>query len=81
MTLAQKIKSNPYLKVSNCTDIADLEAAMDELRKLDSEYGDDNKTLLKLWAKFLDKKKKLEVKISTSNMHPIFEQALKPFMP
>jgi len=81
MTLAQKIKSNPYLKVSNCTDIADLEAAMDELRKLDSEYGDDNKTLLKLWAKFLDKKKKLEVKISTSNMHPIFEQVLKPFMP
>jgi hypothetical protein len=81
MTLAQKIKSNPYLKVSNCTDIADLEAAMDELRKLDSEYGNDNKTLLKLWAKFLDKKKKLEVKISTSNMHPIFEQVLKPFMP
>jgi hypothetical protein len=81
MTLAQKIKSNPYLKVSNCTDIADLEAAMDELRKLDLEYGNDNKTLLKLWAKFLDKKKKLEVKISTSNMHPIFEQALKPFMP
>jgi hypothetical protein len=81
MTLAQKIKSNPYLKVSNCTDIADIEAAMDEIRKLDSEYGDDNKTLLKLWAKFLDKKKKLEVKISTSNMHPIFEQALKPFMP
>ena len=81
MTLAQKIKSNPYLKVSNCTDIADLEAAMDELRKLDLEYGNDNKTLLKLWAKFLDKKKKFEVKISTSNMHPIFEQALKPFMP
>jgi hypothetical protein len=81
MTLAQKIKSNPYLKVSNCTDIADLEAAMDELRKLDLEYGNDNKTLLKLWAKFLDKKKKLEVKISTSNIHPIFEQALKPFMP
>ncbi len=69
------------MKVSNCTDIADLEAAMDELRKLDSEHGNDNKTLLKLWAKFLDKKKKLEVKISTSNMHPIFEQALKPFMP
>jgi hypothetical protein len=72
----KKIKSNPYLKVSNCTDIADLEAAMDELRKLDSEYGDDNKTLLKLWAKFLDKKKKVEAKASTSNMHPIFEQAL-----
>ena len=58
---------------------ADLEAAMDDLRKLDAEFGDDNKTLLKLWAKFLDKKKKLEAKTSNSNMHPIFEQALKPF--
>jgi hypothetical protein len=79
MTLTEKINSNPYLKVSNCTDIADIESAMDELRKLDAEFGDDNKTLLKLWAKFLDKKKKLEAKTSTSNMHPIFEQALKPF--
>ena len=60
MTLAKKINNNPYLKVSNCTDIADLEYAMDELRKLDAEFGDDNKTLLKLWSKFLDKKKKLE---------------------
>ena len=34
---------------------------MDDLRKLDAEYGDDNKTLLKLWAKFLDKKKKLDI--------------------
>jgi hypothetical protein len=56
MTLTEKIKSNPYLKVSNCTDIADLEHAMDELRKLDSEYGETNKTLLKLWVKFLAKK-------------------------
>jgi hypothetical protein len=79
MTLTQKIKNNPYLKLSNCTDIADLEYAIDCLRELDSEFGDDNKTLLKLWVKFLDKKKKLEAKASTSNMHPIFEQALKPF--
>lgn len=79
MTLQEKIKSNPYLKVSNCTDIADLEYAIDELKKLDEEFGDDNKTLLKLWAKFLDKKKKLEANASTSNMHPIFQEALKPF--
>lgn len=59
-TLTEKIKSNPYLKISNCTDIADIEAAMDDLRKLDAEYGEDNKTLLKLWNKFLEKKKKLE---------------------
>jgi hypothetical protein len=79
MKLTEKINSNPYLKVSNCTDIADLEYAMDELRKLDAEYGEDNKQLLKLWAKFLDKKKKMEAK--ASNLHPVFLQALKPFMP
>lgn len=79
MTLKQKIKSNPYLKVSNCTDITDLEYAMGELKKLDAEFGESNKTLLNLWSKFLDKKKKLEGKTSTSNMHPIFLEALAPF--
>lgn len=56
MTLTQKINSNPYLKVSNCTDIVDIEYAMDELRKLDDEYGGMNKSLMKLWIKFLNKK-------------------------
>jgi hypothetical protein len=79
MTLTEKIKSNPYLKPSNCVDISDIEVAMDELRILDMEFGEDNKTLLKLWAKFLDKKKKLEAKNPASNMHPVFQQALKPF--
>ena len=60
MTLAQKIKSNPYLKASNCTDISDLEYGIAELQKLDAEYGAGNKTLLKLWAKFFDRKKKIE---------------------
>jgi len=60
MTLAQTIKSNPYLNVSNCTDVADLESGMDALRELDKKFGDTNKTLLKLWGKFLDKKKRLE---------------------
>lgn len=77
MKLQDKINSNPYLKVSNCTDIADLEYAMDCLRELDKEFGENNKTLLKLWAKFLGKKKSLET--TKSNMHPIFQQALKPF--
>ena len=59
MTLAEKIKSNPYLKISNCTDVSDLEHAIDCLRKLDREFGETNKTLLKLWKRFLDKKNKL----------------------
>ena len=60
MTLTEKINSNPYLKVSNCTDIADIEYAMDELRKLDAEYGETNQTLLNLWSKFLAKKNLLK---------------------
>ena len=79
MTLTEKINSNPYLKVSNCTDISDIEYAMDELRKLDAEFGESNKTLLKLWSKFLEKKKNMEAKASDSNLHPIFQQSLKPF--
>jgi hypothetical protein len=59
MTLQEKIKSNPYLKIANCTDINDIESAIDDLRELDKEFGSNNKTLLKLWAKFLDKKNKL----------------------
>jgi hypothetical protein len=60
MTLAQTIKSNPYLNVSNCTDVADLESGMDALRELDKKFGESNPRLLKLWAKFLDKKNKLK---------------------
>ena len=56
MKLTEAIKQNPYLKPSNCTDVADVEYAMDELRKLDAQYGDNNKTLLRLWTIFLQKK-------------------------
>jgi hypothetical protein len=79
MKLQDKINSNPYLKVSNCTDISDIEYAIDELRKLDAEFGKENKTLLKLWGAFLEKKKKLEAKASASNLNPVFIQALAPF--
>lgn len=79
--LTKRIKSNSYLKVSNCTDLADIEAAMDDLRELDKEFGSDNQTLLNLWAKFIEKKKKLQAKETKSNLHPIFANALTPFMP
>lgn len=77
-TLKEAIKKNPYLKVSNCMDVADIDVAIDALRKLDAEYGENNKALLKIWAQMLDKKKKLEPK-EASNLHPIFKQVLKPF--
>jgi hypothetical protein len=79
MTLSEKIKSNPYLKVSNCTDIADIDVAIEEIIKLDKEYGENNKTISKLFLRFFDKKRKLMAKASTSNLHPIFQEALKPF--
>lgn len=59
-TLTQAIASEPYLKVSNCTDVADLEYGMSILRKLDAEFGENNKTLVKIWIQFLLKKKRLE---------------------
>ena len=59
MTLTQKIKSNPYLKVSNCKDISDVDYAISELFKLDAEFGEKQKTLLNLWSKFLFKKAQL----------------------
>jgi len=62
MSLVERINNNPYLKVSNCTDISDIESAMDDLRKLQVEFGENNKTLLELWKKFSDKTKKLEIK-------------------
>jgi UDP-N-acetylglucosamine enolpyruvyl transferase len=60
MTLAQAIAAEPYLKIANCTDIADVNYAIDVLRKLDAQYGQQNKALLKLWAKFLNKKAKMQ---------------------
>jgi hypothetical protein len=78
MTLREKINSNLYLKVSNCTDIADLEVAMDMVIELEKEFGETKKTQT-LWLALWDKKRKLEAKSSTSNIHPIFEQVLKPF--
>lgn len=59
MTLTQKINSNPYLKVSNCTDISDLEAAMDMVIELEKEFGETKRTQ-KLWLSLWDKKRKLE---------------------
>ncbi len=56
MTIKDAIKKDPYLNPSNCTDLADIEYAIDQLRKLDAIFGKENKKLLKLWRKFLDKK-------------------------
>jgi GNAT superfamily N-acetyltransferase len=58
--LESEIKANAYLVPSNCTDISDVDYALDSLRELDAKYGSDNPKLLKLWAKMLERKKYLE---------------------
>ena len=39
---------------------SDINFSDEHLKELDKKYGENNKTLLKLWAKFLNKKNKLE---------------------
>ena len=61
MTAAEEIKSNPYLNPNNCTDLADVESAMDSLRELDKKYPKQVGLFTPIWAKFLAKKKQLEL--------------------
>lgn len=58
MTLTQEIKNNPYLKVSNCTDIADLDYAIDECKRLEAKFG-QSKTLDLIWIRLIKKKKRI----------------------
>ena len=60
MTLNNRIKNNPYLKISNCVDINDVNYALSELKNLEAEFGSDCKKLNCLLLKFLLKKYKLE---------------------
>lgn len=59
MTLTEKINSNPYLKVSNCTDLSDIEYGISEIKSLELQYG-QSKTLTNLLGKFLVKKNRLK---------------------
>jgi hypothetical protein len=62
MTAAEEIKSNPYLNPNNCTDLADVESAMDSLRVLDEKYPNEKSILSSVWSKMLYKKAKFERK-------------------
>ena len=73
MTLQQKIQNEPYFKADNCTDVTDVEYALTECKKLLNEYGSKT-SLCMILARLTKKKEKLEVKASTSNMHPIFNR-------
>ncbi len=71
MTLQQKIQNEPYFKADNCTDIADVEYALTECRRLLKKYG-SKPSLCMILARLTKKKEKLGAKAYTSNMHPIF---------
>ena len=77
-TLQQKMQKETYFKAENCTDLTDVEYALSECRKLLNEYGSKT-SLCIILARLTKKKQELEAKASTSNMHPIFSQALKPY--
>lgn len=58
MKLLEDIKNNPYLKVSNCTDVADCEAGLRDVRFLQNYYP-GSKTLDKIRVNLEYKKMKL----------------------
>ena len=61
MTLQQAIRSNPYLKPKNCTDLNDINAAIEDIKKLLQKYG-SKKSLCSIYARLCSKKSKLELK-------------------
>jgi hypothetical protein len=75
MTLTEKINSNPYLKASNCTDLTDVNYAIESVKELLKQH--DSNRLRSIYASLMNKKEKMEAK--ASNLHPVFLQALSPF--
>jgi hypothetical protein len=59
MTLTQELKSNPYFKPSNCTDLSDLDHAIGEVLKLEDKYG-QHKSIDNVFEKLYNKRKKLQ---------------------
>lgn len=58
MSLGTIIKQEPYFKVSNIRDSADLNYALNRLRELENIFG-TSKTIDRIKGKFLIKKSKI----------------------
>lgn len=58
MTLTEKIKSEPYLKISNCIDINDLKWALVRIDDLRKDHP-NSKVLRDMYLKFEHKRMKL----------------------
>jgi len=58
MSITKEIKDNPYLKVSNCTDLNDCDYAIEECRRIEKKHG-QSKILDKIWVALIAKKQRL----------------------
>ena len=66
-----------YTIAKNCSDLADVNAGIQEMNQYFATAKNPKPSAYVRFAKLKDKKQQLEG--NTSNLHPIFEQVLKPF--
>jgi hypothetical protein len=66
-----------YTIAKNCSDLTDVNAGIEEMNQYFATEKNPKPSAYVRFSKLKDKKQQLEGK--TSNLHPIFEQALKPF--
>lgn len=59
MAIIAEIKKNPYLKIRNCTDVADCNSGIEECRRLEDLHG-RSKTLDRIWIGLINKKNRLK---------------------
>lgn len=83
MTLAERIKSDPYLTASNCTDLSDCDAALNTIKELESLYG-PSKLLDQRRGQLLLRKDKLikkeSVKMTTEETIQKFRDAARTYL-
>jgi hypothetical protein len=68
MALSKIIKQDPYLKISNLTDLNDIDYALNRIRELSKIYG-MNKILQSLYLKILVKRERLIYKNSSISFY------------
>jgi len=56
--LSNEIKSNSYLRITNCSDKNDCTYGIEECKRLEKKYG-QSKSLDKIWIALINKKNKL----------------------
>ena len=57
-TLTESIKTQPYFRVTNCKDVADLKYGINQVHELEEKFG-RRKTLDKIFNRLFKKARKL----------------------